>query len=141
MVEFLPSKQAVAGSSPVSRSIRREGGTCLHKMSIENILSRYSLYARAAGYSEKTITHTVRCVSAFSDFLGGIDDVRKVAADDLRRYLAALRDKNKWSELPHGKEQKLSGTSINTYCRAIKAFWIWLFKNQVLLKISKIIGS
>ncbi len=69
MVEFLPSKQAVAGSSPVSRSIRRKGGDCLTKMSIDSLLTRYNLAARAEGLSPKTVEHVKLALRLFDSFM------------------------------------------------------------------------
>jgi site-specific recombinase XerD len=66
-------------------------------------------------------------VRYFAKFSGGIEDVRKVTADDLRRFSASLQDKRRWSERPNVKVQSaISKTSINTYVRAIKAFWSWM---------------
>ena len=73
MVEYLPSKQVVASSSLVSRSITPKGATCLAPMSLPFQMARYTLDARARGYSERTIAHTELSVRAFATFLGGIN--------------------------------------------------------------------
>jgi hypothetical protein len=59
VVECLPSKQVVAGSSPVSRS-KPLLTICLTSNSIARQLARYRLDARARGYGEATIRHTER---------------------------------------------------------------------------------
>jgi hypothetical protein len=54
VVECLPSKQVVAGSSPVSRS-KPILATCLTTKSVTVQLARYRLDARARGLSDATI--------------------------------------------------------------------------------------
>jgi site-specific recombinase XerD len=95
-------------------------------MSIDSLLNRYALTAKSEGKSPATIEHTTRVVKFFTEFLGGIADVRTVTGDDLRRFILALQQKDKWSGLVQAKPQKITGTSVNTYIRGIKAFWHWL---------------
>jgi hypothetical protein len=85
-------------------------------------LARYRLDACARGYSDDTITHTELCVSFFNAFLGGIDYVARISADDLRRFIVCLRDKKPGSQ-DSRRGRKLSPTTINTYVRAIRSFW------------------
>jgi len=84
-------------------------------MSIQNLLNRYALAARARGESEETIKHTRRIVSYFDSFMGGIQDVAKIQADDLRRFIVALRQKPKWAGLPQANGQQINSTTVNTY--------------------------
>jgi hypothetical protein len=67
VVECLPSKQVVAGSSPVSRS-KPLLTTCLTPNSLPHQLTRYRLDARARGYGEATIRHSESCVRALIPF-------------------------------------------------------------------------
>jgi len=60
-------------------------------MSIQNLLARYSLTARSQGESEETIKHTTRIVGFFDKFMGGITDVAKIQADDLKGIINALK--------------------------------------------------
>jgi integrase/recombinase XerD len=72
-------------------------------------------------------------VRYFAKFSGGIEDVRKVTADDLRRFSASLQDKKRWSERSNVKVQSaISRTSINTYVRAIKTFWSWMQRQGII---------
>ncbi len=129
MVECLPSKQVVAGSSPVSRS-KPLLATCLTPKSLTVQLARYRLDARARGLSDATITHTDRCVRAFAAFSGGIGDVAAVEGDDLRRFIIGLRDQPARHGRPPGG--KLSLVSVNTYVRAVRSFWGWLERSQAI---------
>ncbi|MFC1995582.1 tyrosine-type recombinase/integrase [Chloroflexota bacterium] len=101
-------------------------------MSIQNLLQRYSLDVRAGGGSEDTIRHTAMVLKFFTDFMGGIDDVTKLEADDLKRFIVYLRQKKKWSGLPHVKAEKLAATTVNTYVRALKAFFNWLEREDII---------
>ena len=113
MAEYLPSKQVVAGSNPVSRSSRLPRPLALPLNSAPKLLARYRLDARARGYSESTIIHTEQCLTFFITFLGGIDDVAAVSADDLRRFIVALRNKNTRDGTYHNLEyiKRLMGHS------------------------------
>ncbi|MFC1912130.1 tyrosine-type recombinase/integrase [Chloroflexota bacterium] len=101
-------------------------------MSIQNLMDRYSLAARAAGLSERTVVHNRGAVGYLAAFLGGISDVRKVTADDLRHFIVHLRGQTKWRGTPQANGQKLSDTTINTYVRAIKIVWNWLEKEGLI---------
>ena len=92
----------------------------------EELLDRYELYARAAGFSRAQVDHMRSCVGSLDQFLHGIGDMREVTADDFRRFLADLRDRPLWRGLKNEQARRLSGTSINTYARAVKAFFNWL---------------
>ncbi|MFC1942937.1 tyrosine-type recombinase/integrase [Chloroflexota bacterium] len=103
-------------------------------MDIKDIFERYEMDFRARGYSEKTIIHNEASVRYFIRYLGNGKGMSKVTGDDLRRFQAALRDRNAWEGLSLEKEKKLSGTTINTYSRAIKSFWKWLKKEGIIAK-------
>jgi len=102
-------------------------------MDMDSIINKYTLTTKAEGFSQKTIKHTVRAVKYFDKFLGGIDDVSRVTADDLRRFIVGLQNRRRWAERTEVKIQdKISGTSINTYVRAIKAFWSWMERQGII---------
>jgi integrase/recombinase XerD len=102
---------------------------------INSIILKYTLTEKAEGLSQKTINHTVSAVKYFDKFLGGIDDVSRVTADDLRRFIVGLQNRKRWADRAEVKIQdKISGTSINTYTRAIKAFWSWMQRQNIIKK-------
>lgn len=100
--------------------------------SIDTLLTRYKLAARAEGFSEKTIDHIKLSLKLFDGFLGGVADVRKVDADDLRRFIVALRQRSKWPNMPQNKGGSLSGTTVNTYTRGVKSFWSFLLREKII---------
>ena len=118
-----PSKQVVAGSSPISRS-KPILTTCLAASSLPSQLARYRLDARARGYSEATITHNLAAASAFAGYSGAADDLAAVTGDDLRRFIIYLKD----GPARHGGRpgKKLNLVLVNTYVRAVRSFWSWL---------------
>jgi site-specific recombinase XerD len=92
----------------------------------EKLLDQYELYARAAGFSRAQVGHMRSCVGLLDQFLQGTKDIREVTAADFRRFLADLRDRPLWRGLKTEQARHLSGTTINTYARALKAFFNWL---------------
>jgi len=101
-------------------------------MSIENLLARYELTARAEGKSPKTVDHVKLAVKLLAGSIGGIQDVSKVRADDLRNFILDLEQRPKWAGTSHEKEEKLGRTTLNTYVRGIKAFWAWLSREGII---------
>ena len=100
-------------------------------MTLTDGLTAYKTYAKAEEKSLETIKWIMSSITYFSDFLG---PERQVIADitgnDLRRFIVALRDKVKFSNHPYNKPQrcKLSLQSIETYARAVRAFFGFLYR-------------
>jgi site-specific recombinase XerD len=90
---------------------------------IREALDKYDLYARARGFSAATIAHIRRCVTLFDDFLPGAKDVGDITVTDFRRFLADLRQRPLGRASQTGNPRQLSGTSVNTYARGVKAFF------------------
>jgi site-specific recombinase XerD len=101
-------------------------------MSVDVLLTRHALSARAAGSSPKTVSHVNLGVRLFDDFMGGIKDVRKVKADDLRRFIVALQQRPKWQGMKQENGEKISATAVNTYTRAVRSFWSWLKRESII---------
>jgi len=64
--------------------------------------------------------------------LGGINDVSTITADDLRRFIVALKSRTAWENSPKSKGRRLSPVTVNTYVRAIKSFWSWLEEEKII---------
>ncbi len=111
-------------------------------MTLQDALVAYKTYARAEGKSPKTVW-VASSVGYFVDFLGPEQqNINSITGNDLRRFIIALRDKPKFANYPYNKPQqaKLSAQSIETYCRAIRAFFGFLkregfVENNVMAKV------
>ena len=97
-------------------------------------LTAYRICARAEGKSPRTIEWVTSSVRHFSEFLGDQEDIAAITANDLRRFINALRDSRKYHQHPYNRpqEQKLSESSINTYARAIRAFFGYLEREELI---------
>jgi site-specific recombinase XerD len=112
-------------------------------MTLQDALVAYKTYARAEGKSPKTVVWVVSSVGYFAEFLGPEQqDMGTISGNDLRRFIIALQDKPKFANHPYNKTQqaKLSPQSIETYCRAIKAFFGFLkregfIENDTMAKV------
>jgi len=149
-----PSRDASASILALSQVIDSEKGNCFDKnplnchsqsplpsvgyqckefevMTLQDGLVAYKTYARAEGKSPKTIRWITSSVGYFADFLGpDQQDISIITANDFRRFIIALQDTTKFSHHPYNKPQqvKLSPQSIETYCRAIRAFFGYLYR-------------
>jgi integrase/recombinase XerD len=112
-------------------------------MTLQDALVAYRTYAQAEGKSPKTVAWVVSSVGYFANFLGPErQDLDDITGNDMRRFIIALREKPKFANHPHNKQQqaKLSAQSIETYCRAIRAFFGFLQRegfteNNVMAKV------
>jgi site-specific recombinase XerD len=104
---------------------------------LNNLIEGYKLCARAEGKSEKTILSSISAVRYFADFvrsLGIATDAKFITAEHLRLFIRHLQQVNKYLEHPYSRtqEQRLSPHSVNTYVRAIRAFWSWLAAEELI---------
>ena len=100
-------------------------------MTLSDALVAYKTYARAEGKSLKTIRWITSSIGYFADFLGPeCQDIASITANDFRQFVIALQGKHKFSQHPYNKPQqaKVSPQSIETYCRAIRAFFGYLYR-------------
>ncbi len=96
---------------------------------LSDALTTYRICAKAEGKPPRTVQWIASSVSYFTDFLGDASpEMASITANDLRRFINTLRDSVKFRNHPYNKpqQQKLSDSSINTYARAIRAFFGYL---------------
>ena len=98
--------------------------------------SAYRLCAQAEGKSPRTVQWIMSSMRYFGEFLGEKQDIREITADDLRRFIIALQRTPKFRHHPFCKPQEaqLSPQSIETYARAIRAFFGYLFREELIPK-------
>lgn len=101
---------------------------------LREAITYHRTVARAENKSEKTIVWTSRTTERFADFLGGDPLLSEINANDLRRFIIALRQTKKYASHPWRtpQEQSLASTSINCYVRAIRALFGFLYREGII---------
>jgi len=104
---------------------------------LSSLASGYSLCAQTEGKSPNTVAIVVNSVKHLNDFLsseGLSTDVTQISIKEIRAFIAHLQQKRCFSNHPYSKAQQrgLSGHTINTYMRSIRAFWSWLLEEEVI---------
>lgn len=106
---------------------------------LANVLQGYRLCAQAEGKSRKTILVVVESASYLERFLhseGLTTDVTAITPNEIRAFVLYLQRKRRFSGHPLAKAQDdgLSPTTINSYLRAIRAFWSWLLREEIIIE-------
>ena len=104
---------------------------------LENLIQGYHLCARTEGKSAKTIRITTTALTTLKNFLearGFSTDVTEIGASELREFILYLQQVRAFEHHPFTKPQAkgLSGHAINCYLRAIRAFWSWLVREEII---------
>ena len=104
---------------------------------LSTLSSGYSLCAQTEGKSQNTIAIVVNSVRYLNDFLSAnrlSTNVTKIGTMELRVFITHLQQKRCFSDHRYSKPQQreLSGHTINTYMRSIRAFWSWLADEQII---------
>ncbi|MFC1933314.1 tyrosine-type recombinase/integrase, partial [Chloroflexota bacterium] len=62
-------------------------------------------------------------------------DVTELGHHEIRAYIAYLQQANTFEQHPYTKpqEKQLSGYAINCYLRALRAFWSWLVREEIIV--------
>jgi integrase/recombinase XerD len=97
-------------------------------------LDRYMLDAKARNFSPKTVAKMELGLRLFNDFMVGIPDVRRVRADDLRRFILDLQQRTRWPGRQQADQQRLADQTVRTYAGVVKEYWGWLFKKGIIAK-------
>jgi site-specific recombinase XerD len=101
---------------------------------LQDCLTAYKVCAKSEGKSPRTIEWVTSSVGYFREFLGNKVDITELTADDLRRFVLACRDSHKFRNHPFAKAQKekLSPQSVETYVRAIRSFFSYLYREELI---------
>jgi len=105
---------------------------------LDNIIQGYRLYARTEGKSPKTIRITTTAITTLRDFLeakGFSSDVTEIGTQELREFILHLQQVKAFERHRFTRPQNkgLSGHAINCYLRAVRAFWSWLVREEIIL--------
>ncbi len=100
-------------------------------------LTAYRICAQAEGKSPKTVRWITSSVTHFSDFLGpDRQNINDITGNDLRQFIIDLQQRPKFLNHPFNKprQKKISARSIETYARAIRAFFSYLYREEMIDK-------
>ena len=160
-IERLPSKQRVERSNRSRDATSRLGGVAAFPKNERNVvlhrtnssqdalkcngeerqmttladgIAAYRIFAQAEGKSPQTIRWIMSSVTYFSNFLGDRQDICEITANDLRHFIITLQQSPKFLSHPYTKprKEKLSPQSIETYARAIWAFFSNLHREDLI---------
>ena len=102
---------------------------------LADALAAYRICAQAEGKSPETVRWVMSSVTYFSEFLGPeAQDISMITGNDLRRFIIELQQRPKFLKHPNTRVQpaKLSNQSIETYARAIRAFFGYLYREELI---------
>ena len=96
-------------------------------------LVAYRICAQAEGKSQRSIDWIIAIVGYFNEFLGNLN-IEAVTADDLRRFIIALQQRQAFANhrLTRPQNRLLSAESVASYTRAIKTFFSFLEHEELI---------
>lgn len=97
-----------------------------HSTELDRLIEYDAFCARAEGKSQKTIDLTAMSLTKLKKFLVKNHlptDARMISLDEIRGFILHLQGSRRFDEHPYAKsqERRLSGLTINSYLRAIRA--------------------
>jgi len=106
-------------------------------ITLNNLLETYQIQARTEGKSENTVriyTTALTILERFLERKGYSTDVTRIGHEELREFAGYLQNTRAFMDHPYtGPQNKgLSGHTINSYLRAIRAFWGWLLAEEFI---------
>jgi site-specific recombinase XerD len=104
---------------------------------IGSLLHGYQLCAATEGKSTNSLAIVISSVTYLYNFLnsnGLSTDVTQIGTQEMRAFILYLQRKRCFTNHPYSKAQQrgLSGHTINTYMRSIRAFWSWLVSEEII---------
>jgi len=104
---------------------------------LENLLRGYRICARSEGKSENTIRATETAITSLGDFLRSnrlSTDAAEIGPHQIRSFILHLGQVRAYAHHPYSRprERGLSGHTVNSYLRAVRAFFSWLLKEEIL---------
>ena len=100
------------------------------------LIQGYRFCARAEGKSPNTIDLNLTALNLFLEFLevtGLPTDITGIGVQEIRHFILYLQQLKAWRRHPtiSPRSRGLSGHSINSYLRALSAFWSWAVAEQI----------
>ena len=139
---FSPPAQLCLGESSCleKNRVENQGGNEGQNQAprdLKKLAEGYTLCAHAEGKSEKTIIGNVSAVMYLERYLSSQNlstQVDRIGPSEIRSFILHLKQKVRFSEHPPTPPQqnRLSDHSVNTYLRAVRAFWSWLMDEGII---------
>ena len=101
------------------------------KTDLDDLTEGYRLCARSEGKSINYVSLITTSVKSLLQYLRANDlpmDVVDISAQHIRGFILHLQSVNRFVAHPFAKPQdtRLTGHTVNTYMRSLRAFWSWL---------------
>ena len=102
-------------------------------ISLKKLATHFEAYNRSEGKSPATIYWYFRVLTYFQNYLRDqkiSDKLGDLSVFVVRDFILYLQTKNKWDDHPYmpTSQKTLSAISVQTYVRALKAFFNWLYR-------------
>lgn len=105
---------------------------------LDSLIQGYRICAQTEGKSPNTVRITATAINTFIDFLkarGLSTDATEIGTQEIRGFILHLQQVKAFEHHPFTKPQDkgLSGHAINCYLRALRAFWSWLVREEIIV--------
>jgi site-specific recombinase XerD len=112
---------------------RRGRGLTRESFELNELAREFELHNRTEGKSSRTVDWYNLSLKQFHRFLvqsGQPTRLADLGERQVREFILYLQEKNRWQDNPHipQQSQKLAPISIQSYIRALRAFFNWLYK-------------
>jgi len=99
---------------------------------LERLARHFEAYNRSEGKSHQTVIWYSRVVRYFGEYLKErqlADTLDNLSEDSVRDFVLHLQTRRKWPDRQcHLAEQNLRAISVQTYVRALRGFFNWLYR-------------
>jgi len=99
---------------------------------LERLARHFEAYNRSEGKSHQTVIWYSRVVGYFGDYLKErqlADTLDNLSVDLVRDFVLHLQTRRKWPDRQcHLAEQNLRAISVQTYVRALRGFFNWIYR-------------
>ncbi|MFC2006518.1 tyrosine-type recombinase/integrase [Chloroflexota bacterium] len=104
---------------------------------LSSLFPAYRFSAGAEGKTQKTIITVLSAVGYLEEFLsseGLTPNAEIIGVPEIRAFIVCLQQKRRFSSHRYARPQPggLSGHTINSYLRSIRAFWSWLVSEGII---------
>ena len=89
-------------------------------MTLQNACSAFLVEQHIRGNTEKTVQYYTSCLDLFARFVGRSAELEEITVDTLKRYYM------------HLSVQKVTTTTVQTYIRAVRAFFSWCYAEELM---------